>query len=182
MTVQQFKFAPAGTSEAVVYGAQRPGYNGKAVDKISVRQWIAFMKSKGIQRVCCLLPPKQLSYYRVDLLTEYRHAFGITNVCHVPVDDFHLCDTTDLESRVLPFLAESDAAGTPVVVHCSGGSGRTGYVLAAWLVRHRGLSVDAALSAVEATGRNPREAVYWGNATEAQLRALLAGGLGGHGT
>jgi protein-tyrosine phosphatase len=60
-------------------------------------------------------------------------------------------------------------------VHCSGGSGRTGHILAAWLVHHRGLSVDDALDAVISTGRNPWEAVHCGNATEEQLRCLLAG-------
>ena len=48
-------------------------------------------------------------------------------------------------------------------------------LLAAWLVRHRGLSVDEALAAFVSTGRNPREAVHCRNATEKQLRRLLRG-------
>lgn len=176
MTAERYRFAPARTGEAVVYGAQRPGYPQETVYKTSIEEWIDFMKGKGIQRVCCLLPPpSQLSFYRVNLLGEYRNAFGCSNVRHIPIEDFCLCDPTDLESGVLPFLAESEAAGLPVVAHCSGGSGRTGHVLAAWLVRHRGLTVDAALSAVRDMGRNPREAIQCGKATEAQLQALLSG-------
>ena len=133
------------------------------------------MATSGIRRVCCLLPPEQLAYYRIDLLEEYRRSFDPSNVCSVAVEDYHLCEPGLIDKVVIPFLVASDGAAAPVVVHCSGGSGRTGHVLAAWLVRHRGLSVDEALAAVVATGRNPREAVQCGNATENQLRMLLLG-------
>ena len=55
------------------------------------------------------------------------------------VEDYHLCDHATLERHILPFLHESDQTTTPVLVHCSGGSGRTGHVLAAWLVRYRSM-------------------------------------------
>lgn len=175
MSFHRFKFGPARHGESIVYGAQRPGYDSHRVSRGAVQEWTAFMQAQGIQRVCCLLPPSQLSYYSVDLLEHYREAFGLKNLCHEPVEDFHLCGRVALESNILPFLAASDAKRSPVVVHCSGGSGRTGHVLAAWLVRHRGLTVDVALSAVATTCRNPREAVDSGNATEDQLRILLSG-------
>lgn len=165
-------FSPARRDETIVYGAKRPGYSAKSVPAADVKEWIDFMKAKNIVRVCCLLPPRQLRYYQVDLLDQYRAAFGPSNLCAVHVEDYHLCDHPTLELMILPFLHDSDRASTPVVVHCSGGSGRTGHVLAAWLVRHRGLSVDEALVAV---GRNPREAVQCGYASEKELRHLLAG-------
>jgi protein-tyrosine phosphatase len=133
------------------------------------------MRDNGIGRVCCLLPTEQLAYYAVDLVAEYRSSFGSTNVCTVAVPDYHLCTPSDLEDNILPFLVESDRVGIPVVVHCSGGIGRTGHVLAAWLVRARGLSVDEALSAVRMSGRNAREAVEAGRANEQALRELLSG-------
>jgi protein-tyrosine phosphatase len=170
----RFEFAAARPEEVIVYGAQRPGYPSKNVDVSDVRAWISFVQKSGIRRVCCLLPTKQLAYYRVDLLQTYREAFGQQNVCRAEVEDYHLCDHATLENTILPFLVESDRASTPVVIHCSGGSGRTGHVLAAWLVRHRGLSVDDAL-AIVSTNRNPREAVHCGHATEKELRCLLAG-------
>ena len=171
--MERFKLGPARPGESSVYGAERPGYDSRCVDKPAIQEWVTFVQGKGIRRVCCLLPPEQLAYYRVDLLDEYRAAFGEGNVLHAPIEDFHLCDGALLEDRILPFLAEADRRTMPTVVHCSGGIGRTGHVLAAWLVRHRGTSVDTALAQVRSTGRNPREAVDAGRATLTELTALL---------
>ncbi|MEH2143235.1 MAG: dual specificity protein phosphatase family protein [Nostoc sp.] len=79
-------------------------------------------------------------------------------VCWAPIADFHLSDLKTLTQKILPFLIEADKQNEKVVVHCSGGIGRTGHVLAAWLVSVRGLSNQAAIAAVKRTGRNPYEA------------------------
>ena len=171
----KYRFASASPSETIVFGAQRPGYSQETVAQNEVAEWIAFMRGNGVRRVCCLLPLEQLAYYVNDLLSSYRESFGEENVCHVSVEDFHLIDRTDLEQKVLPFLRHADKKGTPVVVHCSGGSGRTGHVLAAWLVRERGVPIEKALALVSSE-RNPREAVSAGNATDEELVALLSGG------
>ncbi len=173
--MNRFLFAPAQTGEAIVYGSQRPGYSSESVHVEQVHEWLIFMAERGIRRVLSLLPPEQLAYYSCDLLEEYRCRFGGTNVCSASVKDYHLCEPPLLETVVLPFLLDSDRTAVPVVVHCSGGSGRTGHILAAWLVRHRGVSVDQALDEVVATGRNPREAVRFGAATEDDLQQLLRG-------
>jgi len=172
----QFGFAAARPGESVIFGAQRPGYNAKSVGKDLVDEWVAFMKTQGIRRVCCLLGPDQLAFYTPDLLEQYRRAFGEKHVRSAPVKDYHLCDRETLDVTIFPFLVEANEAGEPTVVHCSGGSGRTGHILAAWLVRHRGLSAESALDAVVATGRNPCESVHCGNATSAQLHEFLTGG------
>jgi protein-tyrosine phosphatase len=131
----QFRFAAASQDETTIYGASRPGYPSKNVELAQVQVWICFMKEKGIQRVCCLLPTTQLKYYKADLLDEYRKAFGAVNVCWAGVEDYHLSDCETLEKKILPFFLESAQKALPVVVHCSGGSGRTGHIMAAWLVR-----------------------------------------------
>lgn len=169
------RFAPASPSEDVVFGAQRPGYSSKNVGAKVVAEWITFMKAQGIQRVCCLLGPGQLDYYSSDLLETYRAEFGIENVVSAPLEDYHLCEAATLENVILPFLEAADLAKSPVVVHCSGGSGRTGHVLAAWLVRRKGLTFDEALTTLHSLLRNPEEAVQMGNATQQQLQALVSG-------
>jgi hypothetical protein len=97
----QFRFGAASPEEKIVYGAQRPGYPSRDVDGTHVRDWLSFMQQRGIRRVCCLLPTKQLAYYRVDLLDKYRETFGESNVCRAEIEDYHLCDHATLERRIL---------------------------------------------------------------------------------
>jgi protein-tyrosine phosphatase len=79
-----------------------------------------------------------------------------------------------LIGKILPFLKGCDAEKQKVVVHCSGGSGRTGHVLAAWLVFGRGWAYADAIAAVKKSGRNPFEAIQSGNARPEDLEKLLS--------
>jgi protein-tyrosine phosphatase len=148
-----YKFASASEDEPIVFGSARPGYGNEQVNK-----WIEFMQNQTIQRVCCLLPNSQLTRYS-DLLDTYRQAFGLDQVCWAPIEDFHFATPEVLMHQILPFLAVANQNHEKVVVHCSGGIGRTGHVLAAWLVAGRGFSSRTAIDAVKQTGRNPYEAV-----------------------
>ena len=147
-----YKFAAASQNELIVFGASRPGYFNNQVN-----DWVEFMKGQGIRRVCCLLADDQLARYS-NLLGTYQQEFGNQQVCWAPIKDFHLCDRETLTTKILPFLAEADKQAEKVVVHCSGGIGRTGHVLAAWLVSGRGLGNKEAIASVRRTGRNPYEA------------------------
>jgi protein-tyrosine phosphatase len=148
-----YKFAAASEQEETIFGAARPGYSDAAMNR-----WVVFMQSQGIQNVCCLLPLAQLAGYSSDLIEIYRQSFN--RVCWAPIEDFQLVHREILVQEILPFLASAEAWGEKTVVHCAGGVGRTGQVLAAWLVRRWGLSNRAAIAAVKRMGRNPYEAAY----------------------
>jgi protein-tyrosine phosphatase len=148
-----YKFAAASENELIVFGSARPGYSNR-----QIREWIDFMQNQGIHRVCCLLSEAQLNRYS-DLLNVYQQAFGFAQICWAPIEDFNFADTEILIHQILPFLAISNQRHEAVVVHCSGGVGRTGHILAAWLVAGRGYSRKSAIAAVRQTGRNPHEAV-----------------------
>ena len=150
-----YKFAPASAGESIVFGAAKPGYGS---DRIT--RWIEFMQDKNIARICCLLSPSQLDRYS-DLLGIYRHQFGVDRVCWAPIEDFQLVDSYTLTQQIVPFLKEADRYNEKAIVHCSGGIGRTGHVLAAWLVGGRGFSNREAIAAVRKTGRNPYEAAIF---------------------
>lgn len=149
-------FGPATLDEPTVFGARRPGFPFPVVSPNTVDMWIQFMQSQQIVRVVCLLPQRQLAGYS-DLLEAYTQSFGTSNVCWSPIEDFKLADATALTQVILPFLADAEQHEERVVVHCSGGVGRTGQILVAWLVSFRGLSNERAIQAVRQTGRNPRE-------------------------
>lgn len=67
---------------------------------------------------------------------------------HLPVDDLTPPNPAQLDAA-LDFIDEQRAHGVRVVVHCLVGQGRTGTVLAAYLIRG-GLPVDAALRELRA--------------------------------
>jgi protein-tyrosine phosphatase len=156
MSKPEHGFTAASEQEICLFGARRPGFPFLRVSSQIVHSWIAFMQAQGIRRVVCLLPSGQLSAYD-DLLGIYRQSFGKHNVLWVPIADFQLAEETQLIDQILPFLAEADQQQEKTVVHCSGGVGRTGHVLAAWLVSYRGMSNEEAIAVVKKQGRNARE-------------------------
>lgn len=150
-------FSAATEGEQIVFGARRPGFPFPYVPAEVLNHWLAFMEQQAIRQVVCLLPPKQLACYTDDLLAAYRRHFGTENVCWAPIEDFRLAAPELLTNQILPFLIEADRRQQRVLVHCSGGIGRTGHVLVAWLVVKYNLSNAQAIDAVRRTGRNPRE-------------------------
>ena len=154
LTNRNLRFAPASRNESIVFGSARPGYRKRQVNK-----WVEFAQAHEVQHVCCLLSASQLEHYDDNLLDMYDKAFGADQTCWAPIEDFQLATPDLLIHKVLPFLTVAARKQERVVVHCSSGIGRTGHVLAAWLVAERELSARAAIAAVKDTGRNPYEAV-----------------------
>ncbi len=149
-----YKFAPAAEDESIVFGAARPKYTQR-----SIEQWIEFMQQKQVSRVCCLLESKQLDRYPINLLATYRQKFNSESVLWQSIKDFQIPSSKILIKRIIPFLISADKQDQKIVVHCSGGIGRTGIVLACWLVSQRGFSNQEAIYAVKQNKRNPHEAL-----------------------
>jgi atypical dual specificity phosphatase len=73
---------------------------------------------------------------------------GLDVICgHVPMKD-HRPPTVESMNRGVGFVWEQVTAGRPVVVHCLAGEGRTGCVLAAYLVKSNKLGASDALRAL----------------------------------
>lgn len=166
------RFAPAAPEEEYVYGACCPGWHSTTEYGDAVDEWVDFMRERGIDRVCCLLSGDQLDSTDADA-RRYSGSFGAENVRHVPIADHRLADASTLETEILPFLDDAVENDERVVVHCLAGIGRTGHVLAAWLVHGRGYDPVDAIETVEQMGRSPAEAVDSGNARRGELYELL---------
>jgi hypothetical protein len=163
------RFAPAAPDEEYVFGACCPGWHSAGSRDDALRDWISFMHDRDVERVCSLLPGPMNS----DYVEPYREAFGAENVCRAPLADHRIADESTLGGTIFPFLEGSVDANQRVVVYCLDGIGRTGQVLAAWLVHDRDIGPIEAVETVKAQGRLPDDPVRTERATEAELVALL---------
>jgi protein-tyrosine phosphatase len=171
----EFGFGSPSKEEEYVFGAQRPGFPGKFVQKQVVDEWIAYMKKQGVRRIVCLLSEEELGNYPTlagGLLALYAENFGPDNVLWAPTPDKRLLSRETVK-HICHYLHAAVAQGEKVVVHCSAGLGRTGQALAAWLVYYHDLTERKAIKAVEELNRSPMEAVFYRNASEADLLEVL---------
>lgn len=79
-------------------------------------------------------------------------------VNHLPMDD-HRVPNLDALDRGASFVQEQVRQGKPVLVHCLAGEGRTGCVLAAYLMKDRGVGAAEALEKIREA---KPEFVEWG--------------------
>jgi atypical dual specificity phosphatase len=121
-------------------GCGRPGRRGRAAGPPeTLAADLAWLRQQGIAAVLSLtetpLDDAALAHHGLEAL-------------HLPVDDM-TPPSPDQLLTALAFIDRHRAHGRPVAVHCLMGQGRTGTVLAAYLIRD-GLRPDLALAELRA--------------------------------
>ncbi len=120
----------------VLAGCSRPGGRpGQNVDSTQLEQDLLWLRGQEIGAILTLTETG------LDLAAIERHGFA--NL-HIPIVDM-TAPTSEQIAESLSFIDQQAAMGRRVVVHCLVGQGRTGTILAAYLIR-TGLSPERAIS------------------------------------
>lgn len=120
-------------------GAGRPGSRYRADVAKVLEQDLSFLEDQGIGAV--------LTLTETPLADEVLGRFPLASK-HIPITDM-TAPTPDQLRAALSFIDEQRADDRAVVVHCLVGQGRTGTVLAAYLIR-AGVSPEDALEQIRA--------------------------------
>ncbi|EKX34737.1 hypothetical protein GUITHDRAFT_155640 [Guillardia theta CCMP2712] len=142
----QFNFGASSEREGeTIHGSERPGSSEDlnkpgAIGMEMVEQWAKFMSEQGIKNILCLLNEEEHTFFQSPGYKQSVVQAGFeANKIHL-VDVYKEGSADEIEK----VLKEAKNAGEKLVVHCSGGEGRTGLVLAYWLTLDCGLDAAAA--------------------------------------
>ena len=131
--------------DGALAGCGRPGHRrrGEPTDSPAARAALdddlAWLRQQGIDAV--------LSLTETPLTAGALDRHDLAGL-HLPITDMH-APTPDQFRQALAFIDEQRGQGHRVAVHCLVGQGRTGTILAAYLIRS-GLDPEAALRQVRA--------------------------------
>ncbi len=83
-----------------------------------------------------------------ESLDENLVQIDITYI-HIPIRDFE-CPKPEQIAQAIAAIEVAQSEGKAIVVNCLTGTGRTGTIIACWLVKKEGLSAEAAVNKVRA--------------------------------
>ncbi|MCB1159242.1 MAG: isochorismatase family protein, partial [Leptospiraceae bacterium] len=107
---------------------------------------IQIIKENGVKAVLTMVTPAELEFYGVyNLEMKYREA-GLDTL-FLPVIDQGVPSYHELE-EILGWMQEKLKKGEKILVHCVGGLGRTGTIVACYLIKFFSLSVEEAVKRV----------------------------------
>ena len=133
-----------------------------------VAEWVAFVKSRGVDRVLSFLGDDEAVFYASNIDAAMAAAFGAGRYARVSVH----ADGAHAAAAAFVAAAAADPAAK-IVFHCAGGVNRTSVGMGLWLATAHGLDADAAEAAIRAaaaargTTRKP---------SAAKLRTFVADG------
>jgi atypical dual specificity phosphatase len=102
------------------------------------RNQLEWLRGQGIKSILTLTETSIPSRWLDGLAFDVRH---------IPMKDHQAPDAASLEEATT-FVQDSVKNGKTTLVHCLAGEGRTGCVLAAYMIKERGVDADEAIRAL----------------------------------
>ncbi len=132
---------------------------------------LSVLITAGIGGFVDLTPPSEFGGYAEEAMRLAREAGRDAVHRRIPITDFGVPQAETMRA-ILDAIDDSIAARRAVYVHCHAGIGRTGTVVACWLVRH-GRAPAEAFAELQRLRRLTRDAAAASPETDAQ-RAFVA--------
>jgi protein-tyrosine phosphatase len=113
---------------------------------------LSSLKAEGISHIVSLVTGDELHIYGVEELFKAYQSMGFTCL-RLPILDQGACTKAEM-TNLVRWLDQNLSNGARILIHCTGGLGRSGLVAASYL-KYKGLQTDDAILAVR-TARSPR--------------------------
>lgn len=145
METNPHNFSRVSSRDARAFGSGRPGFPSKSVPEADVSGWIAFMRSKGVNRVLSLLGDDEVKDYYpgLDIDEMMRVSFGQDKYTRTSVF------TENAYEEICKAISAAQESGDTIVMHCSGGEGRAAIAMTLWLVNVYGLAPEDATREID---------------------------------